>query len=123
MKEASKNIKTLNKIKGLGASIALDDCGTGYSSFNYLKNLPIYVLKIDKSFIDDVTENIKSKCIVESIISLSHSLGIAVVAEGVESKEQVEYLKSVHCDTIQGYYYSKPYEFNKIKNMFSKVLK
>ncbi|AQM59676.1 putative bifunctional diguanylate cyclase/phosphodiesterase [Clostridium baratii] len=120
MKEANKNIKTLNKIKKLGASIALDDFGTGYSSFSYLKNLPVDVLKIDKSFIDDVTENIKSRCIVESIISLSHSLGITVVAEGVESKEQVAYLKSVYCDTIQGYYYSKPYEFDKIKDMFSK---
>ena len=120
MKEANKNIKTLNKIKELGASIALDDFGTGYSSFSYLKNLPVDVLKIDKSFIDDVTENIKSRCIVESIISLSHSLGITVVAEGVENKEQVLYLKSVHCDTIQGYYYSKPYEFDKIKDMFSK---
>lgn len=120
MKEANKNIKTLNKIKELGASIALDDFGTGYSSFSYLKNLPVDVLKIDKSFIDDVTENIKSRCIVESIISLSHSLGITVVAEGVESKEQVAYLKSVHCDIIQGYYYSKPYEFDKIKDMFSK---
>lgn len=120
MKEANKNIKTLNKIKELGASIALDDFGTGYSSFSYLKNLPVDVLKIDKSFIDDVIENIKSRCIVESIISLSHSLDIKVVAEGVENKEQVAYLKSVHCDIIQGYYYSKPYEFDKIKDMFSK---
>ncbi|MEG1003404.1 putative bifunctional diguanylate cyclase/phosphodiesterase [Clostridium sp.] len=123
MREADKNIDTLNKIRDLGASIALDDFGTGYSSYSYLKNLPVDILKIDKSFIDDVTQNNKSKCIVESIIALSHSLGIEVVAEGVENKEQALYLKKVKCDVIQGYYYSKPYEFKKVKNMFKEDFK
>ncbi|MCR1950250.1 MULTISPECIES: EAL domain-containing protein [unclassified Clostridium] len=120
MKSVDKNIECLLQIKELGASIALDDFGTGYSSLNHLTKLPIDVLKIDRSFVIDMSENDKSRYIVENIIQLSHKLGMTVVAEGVEEKEQVDYLRSIECDTVQGFYYSKPEHFENIINMLSK---
>lgn len=120
MKSLDRNIKYLLKMKELGASIALDDFGTGYSSLNHLTKLPIDVLKLDRSFVVDMGANDKSRFIVENMIQLSHKLGITVVAEGVEEKEQVEYLKSIDCDTVQGYYYSKPKDFENIISMLNK---
>ncbi|WP_291647898.1 EAL domain-containing protein [Clostridium sp.] len=120
MKSVDKNIECLLQIKELGASIALDDFGTGYSSLNHLTKLPIDVLKIDRSFVIDMSENDKSRYIVENIIQLSHKLGMTVVAEGVEEKEQVDYLRSIECDTVQGFYYSKPEYFENIISMLSK---
>lgn len=120
MKSVDKNIECLLQIKELGASIALDDFGTGYSSLNHLTKLPIDVLKIDRSFVIDIAENDKSRYIVENIIQLSHKLGMTVVAEGVEEKEQVDYLRSIECDTVQGFYYSKPEYFENIISMLSK---
>ncbi len=117
MKSAEKNIKTLEKLKNLGVTLALDDFGTGYSSLSYLRTLPIDVLKIDKSFIDGILIEEKSEYIINSIIDLSHYLNLLVVAEGVEKQEQLEYLKKSNCDIIQGYYFSKPIEFNHISKM------
>jgi diguanylate cyclase (GGDEF)-like protein len=122
MKSFEKNVKILEEIKKLGVSIALDDFGTGYSSLNYLTKLPIDVLKIDRSFVIDLMNNPKSKCIVENIINLSHQLGIEVVAEGVEDKLQVEYLRAILCDVVQGYYFSKPKMFDAIKNVIGKEI-
>lgn len=122
MKSFDKNVSILDEIKKLGVSIALDDFGTGYSSLNYLTKLPIDVLKIDRSFLIDLMNNPKSKCIVENIINLSHQLGIEVVAEGVEDKFQVEYLKMILCDVVQGYYFSKPRMFNQIKDIIGKEI-
>lgn len=122
MKSFDKNVSILDEIKKLGISIALDDFGTGYSSLNYLTKLPIDVLKIDRSFLIDLMNNPKSKCIVENIINLSHQLGIEVVAEGVEDKFQVEYLKMILCDIVQGYYFSKPRMFNQIKDIIGKEI-
>lgn len=122
MKSFDKNVKILQEIKNLGVSIALDDFGTGYSSLNYLTKLPIDVLKIDRSFVIDLIDNPKSKCIVENIINLSHQLGIEVVAEGVEDKCQVDYLKTILCDIVQGYYFSKPKLFEAIKDTIGKEI-
>jgi len=122
MKSFDKNVKIIQEIKNLGVSIALDDFGTGYSSLNYLTKLPIDVLKIDRSFVIDLMSNPKSKCIVENIINLSHQLGIEVVAEGVEDKSQVEYLRMILCDVVQGYYYSKPRMFNQILDIIGKKI-
>ena len=122
MKSFERNLKVLEEIKNMGVSIALDDFGTGYSSLSYLTKLPIDVLKIDRSFIVDLCINPKEKCMVESIIRLSHQLGIDVVAEGVEEKEQVEYLKAISCDFVQGYYFSKPRRFEEIVNIVGKKL-
>lgn len=120
MKSVERNINYLLQLKDLGASIALDDFGTGYSSFNHLTKLPIDVLKIDRTFVVDMIENHKSRWIVENIIQLSHKLGIEVVAEGVEVKEQVDYLKDILCDVVQGYYYSKPETFEKAVSLLDK---
>lgn len=120
MKSYNENISILNEIRKLGGSVALDDFGTGYSSLNYLTKLPIDILKIDRSFIVDLVDNEKNRCIVRNIINLSHELGIEVVAEGVEDIEQVNYLKSINCDKIQGYYFSKPDHFENIKKLFYK---
>ena len=114
MRTADKNIEVLNELKSLGISIALDDFGTGYSSLNYLNILPIDTVKIDKSFVKDIGKDYKDECIIEKIIELSHLLDLEVVAEGVEEEEQLKFLNEIDCDIIQGYYFSKPRQFNEI---------
>ena len=108
MQSFEHNLQLINQIKELGVAIALDDFGTGYSSFNYLTQLPIDTLKIDKSFIDDICHNENDKYIANTIIALAHQMNIAVVAEGVESQDQLEILQDQLCDTLQGYLFSKP---------------
>ena len=98
----------LRDLKTLGVSIALDDFGTGYSSLAYLKNIPISTLKIDKLFIDDIIDQKADNNLADTIIALGHKMNLTIVAEGVETLEQVEYLHFSGCDKIQGYYYSKP---------------
>lgn len=120
IKSYEDTLRALYELKKLGATIALDDFGTGYSSLNYLTKLPIDTLKIDRSFVIDMVENHKSRWIVENIIQLSHKLGIEVVAEGVELEEQVDYLKSILCDIVQGYFYSKPELFEKVVDLLEK---
>lgn len=100
--------KLLNDLKNIGIRISLDDFGTGYSSLNYLTNMPIDTLKIDKTFIDHICENEKDTMIAQSIIQLAHSLCIKVIAEGVEEECQLELLKSLDCDIIQGFIFSGP---------------
>ncbi|MBE6049038.1 MAG: EAL domain-containing protein [Clostridium sp.] len=114
MTSLKNNIKVLEELKALGVSIALDDFGVGYSSLNYLRNLPIDTVKIDKSFVYDINKDFKGKCIIEKIVELAHLLDLKVVAEGVENKEQFEFLRNIDCDMIQGYYFSKPATFDKI---------
>jgi len=99
----------------MGIRIALDDFGTGYSSLNYLRKIPISTLKIDKSFIDNITTSIKEEAVIDNIIQMAHSMDLKVVAEGVETKEQLSILKAKNCDFIQGYYYSKPLPVNEIE--------
>jgi EAL domain-containing protein (putative c-di-GMP-specific phosphodiesterase class I) len=101
-------IKKLMQLKQLGVSISLDDFGTGYSSLSYLKSLPIDYLKIDRSFITGITKSSQDAAIIDSIISLSHTLSLKVVAEGVEDEQQLKALKEMGCDEIQGFYYAKP---------------
>jgi diguanylate cyclase (GGDEF)-like protein len=108
MDSTKKNIQMLQQLKTAGFRIALDDFGTGYSSFQYLQTLPITTLKIDKTFIDNITQNKKTESIVRQIIEIGHEMDLIVVAEGVESKEQKDILNSLSCDLIQGYFYSKP---------------
>ncbi len=99
---------TLHLLKKKGLSIALDDFGTGYSSLSYLRSFPLDVLKIDKGFVKDVASNQDNAAIVTAIITLAHNLGLKVICEGVETKEQLDFLKDRGCDEIQGYYFSKP---------------
>ena len=98
----------LTQLRDAGFLLSLDDFGKGYSSLAYLKELPVHFVKIDKAFIDDIRAENRTKLLAESIITLSHKLGLKVVAEGVEYEDQYLYLKKHHCDIIQGYYFSKP---------------
>ena len=99
---------TLRRLKNMGVRIAIDDFGTGYSSLMYLKTFPIDTIKIDRSFVKDVTTDSDDRAITQAIVSMAHSLKLEVVAEGVETKEQLELLRSQSCDIIQGYLFSKP---------------
>lgn len=101
-------VSVLSELRNMGISIALDDFGTGYSSLSYLQELPINILKIDKSFVDSINQRSTDKQIVGSIISLVHQMDISVVAEGVENEMQLEYLKNQACDCIQGFLWGKP---------------
>ena len=101
-------VEKLHVIKDYGIKISLDDFGTGFSSLSYLKGLPIDTLKIDKSFIDTVIDDESTQVIAESIVSMVKKLGYETVAEGVETKEQFEYLKKIECDNIQGFLLGKP---------------
>lgn len=106
--DLADTIKTLNDIKDMGVSIAIDDFGTGYSSLSYLKQFPVDQLKIDRSFISDITEDENDEAITLAIISLARSLMLQVVAEGVETKKQLNFLIDHDCDEAQGFYFAKP---------------
>ncbi|MGY0375145.1 ABC transporter substrate binding protein [Clostridium sp. JNZ J1-5] len=108
MKYVKQNLLILDELKALGIKIALDDFGTGYSSLSYLRILPINKLKLDKSFIDEIHLSESNKSIVEGLIELAHKIGITVIAEGVEIKDQYSVLRDINCDEIQGYYFSRP---------------
>jgi EAL domain-containing protein (putative c-di-GMP-specific phosphodiesterase class I) len=97
-----------NLLREAGCTIALDDFGTGYSSLSYLRRIPVDYIKIDKSFITDICKNKDDNILVSTIIAMSKALGKEVVAEGVETKEQLKILNELGCDYIQGYYFSKP---------------
>lgn len=112
------SIEALKKLMEIGIKIALDDFGTGYSSLSYLRKIPINTLKIDKSFIDNITSNTKEEAIITNIIEMAHSMDLEVVAEGVETKDQYSILKNRNCDYIQGYYLSKPLKPEEIENLF-----
>ncbi|MGO1500259.1 MAG: putative bifunctional diguanylate cyclase/phosphodiesterase [Marinobacter sp.] len=100
--------RCLRELNQLGISFALDDFGTGFSSLSHLQDLPISLVKIDKSFVQALGESAGAEHIIRAIISLAHSLQISVVAEGVETESQLEFLRQQHCDEIQGYYYARP---------------
>lgn len=108
MSNFDHNIVQINRMKELGVQIALDDFGTGYSSFSHLTRIPINTLKIDKSFITGICDNENDTYIAGAIITLAHQLGITVIAEGVETIEQLRILQNQKCDVLQGYFFSRP---------------
>ncbi len=110
-------IESLRKLNARGINIAIDDFGTGYSSLGYLKNLPINTLKIDRSFVKDICHDENDKKIVQTLISMAHSMDMKVVAEGVEEREQFDLLSQYSCDEIQGYMLSKPIPADEITKL------
>src|SRR5690625_1174426 len=117
-----KNIDIMNELKQAGVRISIDDFGTSYSSLQYLKDLPIDELKIDRSFISDIDSNINNRKIVEMIIMLGHQLELTVVGEGVETKNQLQLLKQMKCDRVQGFFFSKPLPLEKFIQNYAKTV-
>ena len=116
------NVATLVQLQALGVSISMDDFGTGYSSLSYLRSFPIDKIKIDKSFVTDIGHNADCAAIIRAITGLGRSLNIPVLAEGVETSEQLEYLTKEGCEQFQGYFFSKPLPTEKIREFFNSNL-
>jgi EAL domain-containing protein (putative c-di-GMP-specific phosphodiesterase class I) len=108
MQSTPENMRRLADLKSLGIHISIDDFGTGFSSLSYLKQLPIDSLKIDQSFVRDIPADANDSAITRAIIALAHTLQLNVIAEGVETAEQLQFLLSENCDEIQGFYFSRP---------------
>ena len=113
----NNNANQIEDIKKRGIKISIDDFGTGYSSFNYLNNLPIDTIKIDKSFITGIDEDNEKLKITKSIIDMGHELNINVLAEGVETQKEFDLLDSHSCDKFQGFFFSKPLSLNQFKEI------
>jgi EAL domain-containing protein (putative c-di-GMP-specific phosphodiesterase class I) len=111
--------KALTTLKDMGMRIALDDFGTGQSSLSHLRLEPIDIVKIDRSFVRDIPGDRNDSDLVDAVIAMAHRLRMTVVAEGVETQEQLEFLRWRKCDAIQGYYYSKPCSGNEILSMLA----
>lgn len=118
MMDASVSADILNELTSLGVKISLDDFGTGYSSLSYLKHYPIHKLKIDRSFVTDITENRSDQAIVATIISMAQHLKMEVIAEGIETKGQLDILMENDCKEIQGYYFSRPLPAQEVEDHF-----
>jgi EAL domain-containing protein (putative c-di-GMP-specific phosphodiesterase class I) len=108
MHNPDRLIELLTDIKKLGVRLAIDDFGTGYSSLAQLKNFPIDTLKVDRSFIRNLPQDSDNQAITQAIITMGNNLSLTVVAEGVETKEQKDFLRGLICDEMQGFYFSKP---------------
>jgi diguanylate cyclase (GGDEF)-like protein/PAS domain S-box-containing protein len=108
MENVEAAIATMRELKAMGVQLSIDDFGTGYSSLSYLKRFPVDVLKIDQSFVRDIEHDANSTSMVAAIISLSHDLGLRVIAEGVETQAQLDFLRGRGCDEVQGYLFTRP---------------
>jgi diguanylate cyclase len=120
MLDPERSAAALKELRALGVSIAIDDFGTGYSSLSYLRRLPIDKLKIDRSFVRDLAGNDTDESIIRAIVSLAHSVGLQVVAEGVETREQLEHIRSLDCDQWQGYYCCQPQPLERLREILEK---
>lgn len=118
--DISESVTILKAFKNAGMQISIDDFGTGYSSLSYLKTLPVDQLKIDKSFIYDLMHKDNQAAIVTAVIAMAHSMNMRVVAEGVETKQQFDFLKKSNCDFVQGYYFSRPLSISHAQPHFEK---
>ena len=108
MQNSKKTISTLNQMKDLKLRVALDDFGTGYSSLSYLTTFPVDAIKIDRSFVMGCSISESNRVIIKAIIAMGHSLGLKIVAEGIETEEQLELLRNYGADEGQGFYFSPP---------------
>jgi diguanylate cyclase (GGDEF)-like protein len=123
MQSAEFAAKMLNRLKGMGINISIDDFGTGFSSLASLKRLPIDALKIDQSFVREATSDPDDAALVMAIITLGHNLRLKVVAEGVETEDQLRFLQLLRCDEIQGFFYSKPVPADTLISLFDRQVK
>ena len=121
MQDVELAVATMKELQGLEVQLSIDDFGTGYSSLNALKSFPVSRLKIDKSFIDGLLANENDKAVTGAVISLAQKLNLRVIAEGVETDAQAMYLRSLNCDEMQGYLFSKPIPAQGIEEMLSKL--
>lgn len=121
MQNVQHNLTLLSTLQETGFKISIDDFGTGYSSFSYIQRFKVDEVKIDKSFIHGIPANLTNATIVKSIIRLFHSLETKVIAEGVETKQEVDYLKMHQCDSVQGYYYYKPMSLEHFLELATKI--
>jgi EAL domain-containing protein (putative c-di-GMP-specific phosphodiesterase class I) len=117
MAESSQHARTLDELTALGVRFAVDDFGTGYSSLSYLKKLPIAKLKIDRSFIRDIPGDADDMAITEAVLAMARSLRLDTVAEGVETAEQMEFLRQRGCGAAQGFYISRPVGAGEIERL------
>jgi EAL domain-containing protein (putative c-di-GMP-specific phosphodiesterase class I) len=117
MHDAEQSIEILRQLSALGVRISVDDFGTGYSSLSYLRRLPLDKLKIDRAFIRDVVTNREDAAIVRAIVALAHNLRLKVIAEGVETPDQLAFLRELGCDQYQGFHYSVPVPNNVLVEM------
>ncbi|MCK5002796.1 MAG: EAL domain-containing protein [Gammaproteobacteria bacterium] len=122
MKDVPEVVDTLNSFKEMNIRLSIDDFGTGYSSLSYLKRFPFDVLKIDQSFVRDIGKDQDDTALCEAIIAMAHSLGLSLIAEGVETKEQFEFLRARGTETLQGYYMGKPADFSEFRKVLGCTL-
>lgn len=120
MHHTEENLAALRTFKNMGVRIAIDDFGTGYSSLSYLQRFPVDVLKIDRSFVTELPANDSNAAIVDAIVTLAHGLGLIVVAEGIETPEHVEFLRTHGCDEGQGYYFGRPVPLSEFQSLLIK---
>ena len=109
MTDMRRSLDILAQLFAMGITISIDDFGTGYSSLAYLKRLPVSELKIDRSFVQQLSTSVADATIVRTMVELAHSFGLRVVAEGIEDRTVLDMLTAFHCDLAQGYYFSKPF--------------
>ncbi|MHB8744576.1 MAG: EAL domain-containing protein [Sulfuricaulis sp.] len=117
MRKADATVTTLQQLNAMGVKFSIDDFGTGYSSLSYLKRFPIDAIKIDQSFVRDIPDDSDNAAIATAIITMAHSLGIRAIAEGVETREQLDFLRGRLCDSMQGYYFSRPVPVEEFKRL------
>ena len=115
MHDPQEAIAVMNELHKRGIRMSIDDFGTGYSSLSYLKKFKVYKVKIDQSFVRDISTDLEDKAIVAAIISMAKNLGLKTIAEGVETMDQLDYLQKEGCDEAQGYYFSRPQQSAQIE--------
>jgi EAL domain-containing protein (putative c-di-GMP-specific phosphodiesterase class I) len=123
MEKGEAAIRALHDLKAMGVRLSIDDFGTGYSSLSYLKRFPIDALKVDKSFVHDITSDQDDAAITSAIIAMGHSLRLTIIAEGVETEEQLAFLRERECDKVQGYLFGRPMPAGELVELLGKKKK
>ena len=121
MRDPERAVLLLHELKAMGIHLSVDDFGTGYSSLSYLKRFPLDSVKIDRSFIQDLPRDGDDAGITQAIIAMAHSLRLAVIAEGVETAEQLDFLRANGCDEMQGYHFSRPLPEDQLLRMLQGI--